>query len=101
MHAYLKASRHHAQWIVNTALLVEDELLWQKMQNFPVSRQGNCAGFVHRLTDFFSTNFARSRTEGNSALTIYSTNMRPGDAKQAMFDRNSCGIFRLFHCALD
>ena len=72
VHADFQTRGHHAQRVTHTALLVENELLWQQMQDFAVGRQGNRASLLHCHADFVASNFAGAGAEADSAVRIHS-----------------------------
>src|ERR1051325_9437857 len=71
------------------------------MKNFAVSRQGNRACFVHRLSDFLAADFARTCAKRNAALAVDPTDMWPGNSKQRMLHWNSSCILCLLDRALN
>ena len=58
------------------------------MQNFAVSRQRDCPGFIHREANFIAGNFARARAKAQASLRVYSADVRSRNTQQCMLDRN-------------
>src|SRR5580704_2587508 len=89
VYPHFEARRHHARGILHPGLIVENELLWQQMQNLAIPRQRHGASFVHRLANFLAPNLPRPGAESNSAVAVHPTNMCPRNPDQRMLDRNA------------
>ena len=50
--AHFQACSHHAQRIVHSALIVEDEFLRQEVQDFAIGGERNRAGLFDRRREF-------------------------------------------------
>src|SRR6185369_7054443 len=101
VHVHFESSCHHPQRVVNARLFVEDELLGQQMNDLAICRKWNRARFVHGLSNFFSHDFARARSEADSTMAIDTTDMRASDAHESVLNRNAGSVFSLLYCLLN
>ena len=62
MQVHFEPSRHHACGIANARLIIENELLRQKVQDFAIVRQRNRARLLDSHADVVALHFTRART---------------------------------------
>jgi hypothetical protein len=96
VYADFQTRRHHAERIVHTGLLVEDEFLRQQVENFAICRQLHGSGFLDGLADFVASNLAGTRAERDSAVRVQAAHVRSGNSDQRVLDSCSRRIFRAF-----
>jgi len=66
-------------------LIVENKLLRQQMEDFPIGGKGTCAPYP-RPGGSLRGNLARPRAKGDAAVAVHAADVRAGDAHQRMLD---------------
>src|SRR4029077_3858834 len=84
---------HHAERVVDASLLVEDEFLGKKMEDFAVGGQWDGAGAFDGLLDFVTADLVRPRAQANASMRIDAADVRSADSDDSVLDRGAGDIF--------
>src|SRR6185503_7287525 len=82
-------------------LVIENEFLWQQVQNFAIVGQRNSAGLVHCRSKFLAANLTRPGAEAEASVTVEPAGMGPGHAQQSVLNGGSRRVFGLLHRLLN
>src|SRR5580698_3136282 len=87
MQVHFQPITHHAYWIVNPRLLIENELLRQQMDDLAIRRQRYGARAINGGANILTRDLAQTRSQADAATAVDATDMRPPDADHAAVDR--------------
>src|SRR5439155_26387481 len=70
-------------------------------ENLAVAGTTDCPRLFHRRADFIPPNLTGRVSKAEAAMTVHSTDVPAGNAKQSMFDWDSGNILCLLNCFLN
>ncbi len=97
MYADLELTAQHSRRIAQAFLLIENEILRQKVQDVAIFGQWKAPRLVDRLTDIFAGNLARLHPKRNAALAVSGADMRSGNPYDRALDRRLGRQLSLVH----
>ena len=66
---------NHADWIVYSVLIIDDELLWQAVNYLAASRKLNRTGRINRSPHVFRSDFSIATRDRNDRLAVEPKNV--------------------------
>jgi hypothetical protein len=79
-----EAIADHPYRIMDAWLFVEDELLWEQVQDFAIRRKRNRARAVDSGANIFARDFPEARAQADAASAVEAAHMWSADAYDAM-----------------
>src|SRR5262245_1569657 len=93
MYAHLNARRHHAERVVDSSLVVENEFLGKKMEDLAVGGERDRAGALDCLFDLVASDLARARAETDAAMRVHAPEVGSADTDDGVLDGRARNIF--------